>query len=312
MKKLIALLVALSMSLTTGLALADTDPMAEALARQQVPATAALTSTDFEDRTLEFKFEDKASGMAYEVTLNRQPLSVRKVVSRLQGGRGAQEVSLTKEDAVKALMEMYPAAQLGEVFIEQDDGRFQFLITFTTGDDNVIYRARLHAQNGRLLGLSVKHGAEGAQFIKLGAAAQAAISTIPDGRVVDVELEEEDGRYCYEVEVLIRGRQREVKIDALTGAVISAHDDDLADLRPADEYKPGDLMDDDMDDDHDDDQDDDMDEDHDDMDEDHDDMDEGHDDDHDRRKDRGRRDDDDDDKDDEHDKDDKHGKDDDD
>ena len=171
MKKLIALLVALSMSLTTGLALADTDPMAEALARQQVPATAALTSTDFEDRTLEFKFEDKASGMAYEVTLNRQPLSVRKVVSRLQGGRGAQEVSLTKEDAVKALMEMYPAAQLGEVFIEQDDGRFQFLITFTTGDDNVIYRARLHAQNGRLLDLSVKHGAEGAQFIKLGAAA---------------------------------------------------------------------------------------------------------------------------------------------
>lgn len=47
------------------------------------------------------------------------------------------------------------------------------------------------------------------------------------GEVLEVELEREDGRLIYEIEILARtGRVRQVSVDARTGAVLSVEDDD--------------------------------------------------------------------------------------
>lgn len=41
------------------------------------------------------------------------------------------------------------------------------------------------------------------------------------GRILEVELEREDGRYVYEIEILLAdGRKRELEIDAATGEVL--------------------------------------------------------------------------------------------
>jgi len=53
-----------------------------------------------------------------------------------------------------------------------------------------------------------------------------ALRTVP-GEVLDVELEREDGRLVYEIEILARdGRVRQVELDARTGAVLDIEDDD--------------------------------------------------------------------------------------
>lgn len=45
------------------------------------------------------------------------------------------------------------------------------------------------------------------------------------GRVLDVELDEEDGRFVYEIKVVTpRGRRREIEVDAATGRILKVDD----------------------------------------------------------------------------------------
>ncbi|WP_207537456.1 PepSY domain-containing protein [Sabulicella rubraurantiaca] len=45
------------------------------------------------------------------------------------------------------------------------------------------------------------------------------------GRVIEVELDEEDGRFVYEFKVMTpRGRIREVEVDAATGEILEIDD----------------------------------------------------------------------------------------
>ncbi len=53
-----------------------------------------------------------------------------------------------------------------------------------------------------------------------------ALRTVP-GEVLEVDLERDDGRLLYEVEILARnGRVRTVILDARTGRVLEVEDDD--------------------------------------------------------------------------------------
>lgn len=55
---------------------------------------------------------------------------------------------------------------------------------------------------------------------------EAALRSVP-GEVLEVELEREDGRLLYEIEILARnGRVRSVTLDARTARVIEVEDDD--------------------------------------------------------------------------------------
>lgn len=64
------------------------------------------------------------------------------------------------------------------------------------------------------------------QALPLARIMQIALQHAP-GEIVEVELERDDGRLIYEVEVLgASGRVRKVEIDARTGAVLDIEDED--------------------------------------------------------------------------------------
>ncbi|WP_408593792.1 PepSY domain-containing protein [Paracoccus marcusii] len=55
----------------------------------------------------------------------------------------------------------------------------------------------------------------------------ARIEARHPGRIVEVELEEEDGLWLYEIEVLTpEGRLIEIELDARTGAILGYEEDD--------------------------------------------------------------------------------------
>lgn len=60
--------------------------------------------------------------------------------------------------------------------------------------------------------------------VSLAEAVKNAEASVPDGRAVEAELEREDGRTVYEVE-LVDSKQikRKVYVDALTGKVVRIH-----------------------------------------------------------------------------------------
>ncbi|MGE8110497.1 PepSY domain-containing protein [Pseudomonas sp.] len=54
-----------------------------------------------------------------------------------------------------------------------------------------------------------------------------ALGRYPGARLLEAELEEDDGRYEYEVELLTKdGVVREVKLDASSGALLKDEEDD--------------------------------------------------------------------------------------
>ena len=56
---------------------------------------------------------------------------------------------------------------------------------------------------------------------------QAALARYPDARLLEAELEEEDGRYIYEFEILTRdGAVRELELDARDGRLLKDKEDD--------------------------------------------------------------------------------------
>ncbi len=55
----------------------------------------------------------------------------------------------------------------------------------------------------------------------------ARIEARHPGRIVEVELEDEDGLWLYEIEVLTpKGRLIEIELDARTGAILGYEEDD--------------------------------------------------------------------------------------
>jgi uncharacterized membrane protein YkoI len=61
------------------------------------------------------------------------------------------------------------------------------------------------------------------ELLPLETVQQAALARYPGARVLEIELEEEHGRYVYEFELLVERRVRELEIDARTGAIL--HDE---------------------------------------------------------------------------------------
>jgi len=59
-------------------------------------------------------------------------------------------------------------------------------------------------------------------------AQRTALAAVPGGRIVESEIEEENGRLVYSFELEVQGRdgEVEVEVDAMTGAVLAVESDD--------------------------------------------------------------------------------------
>ncbi len=115
-------------------------------------------------------------------------------------------VSLLSGRGVQTIAPMRPAALL-----------LPLLLAFAASalaDDDDQQRAREALERGEVLALGEILAIVEARF---------------GGHVIEIECEEDDGRYRYELELITRdGRLIEVEMDAATGAVLEGeYDDDL-------------------------------------------------------------------------------------
>lgn len=71
-----------------------------------------------------------------------------------------------------------------------------------------------------------RHALERGEILPLSAILAAAEAEMP-GRVIEVELERDDGRWIYELELVTEaGRLVEMELDGATGRVLEVEDDD--------------------------------------------------------------------------------------
>ena len=237
MKKLFVTILALSMMLSTAAFAAGESPE-ELEARKQVPATAVLTSTVSDGNTTDYYYEDKVSKTNYKVSVSKEPLQVISTESRVAGNKGGRAVVLSQQQAEDMAKEYYAGANVLGSFIRKNNDRFEYLVLFDIGDGR-LYRSSLNAENGKLIGTGVKFSSATEGEIALFEAAENAKALRPDSHIMDIELENENGKRVYEVKLWENNKEVEIKLDAATGQLVEQDDTKEAKAVPASNYKEG-------------------------------------------------------------------------
>ncbi|MGI6738205.1 MAG: PepSY domain-containing protein [Christensenellales bacterium] len=237
MKKLFVTILALSMMLSTAAFAAGESPE-ELEARKQVPATAVLTSTVSDGNTTDYYYEDKVSKTNYKVSVSKEPLQVISTASRVAGNKGGRAVVLSQQQAEDMAKEYYAGANVLGSFIRKNNDRFEYLVLFDIGDGR-LYRSSLNAENGKLIGTGVKFSSATEGEIALFEAAENTKALRPDSHIMDIELENENGKRVYEVKLWENNKEVEIKLDAATGQLVEQDDTKEAKAVPASNYKEG-------------------------------------------------------------------------
>lgn len=115
--------------------------------------------------------------------------------------------------------------------LDRDDGKYVYEISFYTRD-YVEYEYEIDAYSGAVLSyeqdkehLPSGGGTEsGSAAITMDRAKEIALSKVPGAALSNIrkaELDRDDGRWIYEIEVVYSGMEHEFEIDGATGAVLS-------------------------------------------------------------------------------------------
>lgn len=223
MRKLSVVAIALMILLCAAcLAHAQDTNALELLARPYVPADAVYLSRQMDDGQYELNYRVQDTGERYEVTISGNGLYVVKVSSEIPDDRGSKNVTLTEAEAVARLMTYYPGATVEKTLLEKDDGRYEYQLFFS--GSGFYGKASLHPETGVLLEREIYYEASAAAaengLISAERAKGIALAKAGGGQVVFFELDRDDGRQVYEIEIITDQYEYEFEIDAKTGNIL--------------------------------------------------------------------------------------------
>lgn len=184
---------------------------------------------------LEVEIEKEGGKYFYEIEVKLNGVKREYLVDALTGeianNFDAAQTVILEEDALRIALEYFgvgaEAATQKSVKLERENGILCFSVKFRVAD--MEYEAEIDAMTGAVL----KHEAERDDDIPptmgLTVSREQAIAALRqalgEGAVIgEVELEFEGGRYYYEAEVVIGGREYDYFVDATTGAVTKRAD----------------------------------------------------------------------------------------
>lgn len=146
------------------------------------------------------------------------------------------QATVKPDSASRIALAQVPGGKISEFEIEEEDGRlvYEFKIAGQDGNREIYVDAKtgeivtFDKDEPAAMGAGIQEDEPGllAQAtIKADSAEKIALATVPGGQVVKREIEKDDGRLVYEFEITLAGEKKEVKVDAMTGAVVEAKKD---------------------------------------------------------------------------------------
>jgi uncharacterized membrane protein YkoI len=187
-------------------------------------------NTDVQEQTVS---TEKAKEMALDVTEGAQ---VTKVQVDDDANTEIQNISLkvSPEEAKKIALTQVKGTVI-EAKLDDDDNRLLYEIEIKTSDNQKV-EVKVDATNGEVLKMEQYDRYDDndddnklqnvSPKISLEEAKKIALAEIK-GTVTEAELDDDDNRLLYEIEILTSNhREAEVKVDATTGKVLKAEIDD--------------------------------------------------------------------------------------
>lgn len=115
-----------------------------------------------------------------------------------------------------------------ELEYDEDDREYEIVI-FHNGYE---YELEIDAFTGRIKDMDVdeldddEEEISRGDFIGVERAKEIALARIGGGHIEEIELDEDDGRWIYEIEAIYNGEEYDLEIDARTGSIVSFERDD--------------------------------------------------------------------------------------
>lgn len=141
----------------------------------------------------------------------------------------AKSEFISREQAIQIALNIF-SGTVKEVEFDKDDGRYIYEIEIKNGKREAEFD--IDARTGKILKQEIdpevkveKPKEKKSQFISREKAIQIALG-IFSGTVTEVELDEDDGRYVYEIEIERDDQEAEIEIDAVTGKVLEVDIDE--------------------------------------------------------------------------------------
>lgn len=234
MKKLFVFLTAalcFTLSAVQVFAAPLTEAEALALAQEAVPAKSEHLRTELDGAWYEVEFFSDARQEYYEVNVEKALGKISLFESKAVNARGGETVSLSEEQAKKVLLDENEGAKVLSSVVERDDGLSKYVLSFSS--ETYYGEYHIHTQSGKVLEREIKTGTAPAKetadgFLSIEKAVELAKKQVPDATVSDVDLEKDNGRYCYKIELQKDGTEYDITLDAKTGALLwsGSHTDD--------------------------------------------------------------------------------------
>ncbi len=125
--------------------------------------------------------------------------------------------------AKEIVLQKAPGATIYKIELERDDGRISYEGEARKG--NVEYEFDIDAYTGTILSWEVEQkgastAAQGSAVIGLEKAKAIVLNKLPGGKIVEIELDYDDGRKIYEGEAQKDNMEYDFEIDAGTGTVL--------------------------------------------------------------------------------------------
>lgn len=141
-----------------------------------------------------------------------------------------EHAKISKEEAVKIVEKEYKG-DIVDVEFEYDDGKPEYEVKFNEGEER--FEVEIDAETGKVLKKERKdHDDDDSANektpntkITMEKAAEIALNEVA-GDIKEAELDNDDGKWVYELEIQTKDGEVDIDIDAMTGKILEIDRDD--------------------------------------------------------------------------------------
>ncbi|MBM7700320.1 PepSY domain-containing protein [Kurthia huakuii] len=125
----------------------------------------------------------------------------------------AQTTTMTVDEAQKIALQKVKGSIISS---EQDDDDYEFDIR----DGDYVYEVEVKKNNGNATTVEKDYKPAHDVTVSEEQAREIALKKVPDGEIVKLELDDDDGQSRYDVEIVKHDYEHELEIDATTGKIL--------------------------------------------------------------------------------------------
>ncbi|WP_183041135.1 PepSY domain-containing protein [Salipaludibacillus neizhouensis] len=219
-----------------------TEEEAVKIAQNTIDGKLDEVELDTDDGVQVYEVEIDFEGDDYDIKVDAYTGEIRETDDDLLNTPVADEVSISLEEAKKIVSELAPGGNIDDVDLEMKNSRYVYEIEVEVNDEDG--DVHIDAETGEVLKIEddlekllegnsasneQKNSSESndnaskdskGEQISSEEAKEIALAHVGNGKVDDIELDNEDGLLLFEVEVEHNDDDVEVYIDAYTGEVV--------------------------------------------------------------------------------------------